>query len=613
MAHQADNPSSPQSSSGGPESFKGTPDTRLTSLTPDEGSQSSLLKSFARSAVATTSPARLPTGSFRNAVSHLDKDPFISSIQGIGTRLSPTASAFSPFVGSTYVRLPAGDGPISAALSTDMGLSRILFISSPAQVSAREVEALLTDLGTDGSPNYGVRSLKAHSAGVFVYFTDIRDACAAQAKLHQADKDWKIAFANSTRVGQTPGAHVEMGHSAVGLSHTGQIQIFAAVPPGAIVDPVHTMGVAHRFLQSHGRLFAFVRLSTFPNGSFRAVAEFCDTTAAFPVIQACSGGISTEGVQIFASAYHLESLSASGLTDAMEGMSVNKRADDADQRLGPVSPNSCQAGQGDQHYNAPVAMYPLMFQTPFTPAMPYMLDSFLPAAQTGSSSPLTSFTPQYPIRSTYHTTTTHHNHVDINRIRDGIDVRTTIMLRNIPNKVDQAMLKRIVDESSWGKYDFMYLRIDFANDCNVGYAFINFVDFVNARGNQRWNCFKSDKVAEISYATIQGKDCLVQKFRNSSVMLEAPHYRPKLYYTSNGPMPDLAGQEEPFPEPDNQSKMKRSCENAEHVGLFTPNAGQHFRDEQRRRRSQYDRGTRLAALEEYDYETAIQHLYGSTA
>lgn len=113
------------------------------------------------------------------------------------------------------------------------------------------------------------------------------------------------------------------------------------------------------------------------------------------------------------------------------------------------------------------------------------------------------------------------------------------------------MLKRIVDESSWGKYDFMYLRIDFANDCNVGYAFINFVDpldiidFVNKRANKRWNCFRSDKVAEISYASkcrfieildlaltvrtaIQGKDCLVQKFRNSSVMLEAHHYRPKV-------------------------------------------------------------------------------------
>jgi hypothetical protein len=102
--------------------------------------------------------------------------------------------------------------------------------------------------------------------------------------------------------------------------------------------------------------------------------------------------------------------------------------------------------------------------------MPYMLDSFLPPAQTSSSSPLTPFTPQYPIfgtlyqtppspaltaqnnyspsrtfsgadradarrqnamrvsRSAYHSTATHHNHVDITRIRDGIDVRTTVRL-----------------------------------------------------------------------------------------------------------------------------------------------------------------------------------------
>lgn len=34
------------------------------------------------------------------------------------------------------------------------------------------------------------------------------------------------------------------------------------------------------------------------------------------------------------------------------------------------------------------------------------------------------------------------------------------------------------------------------------------------------------------------------------------------------------------------------------VGLFAPRAGQNFRDEQRRRRSQYDRGTRLAEIED---------------
>ncbi|KAK5081466.1 hypothetical protein LTR24_008165 [Lithohypha guttulata] len=168
---------------------------------------------------------------------------------------------------------------------------------------------------------------------------------------------------------------------------------------------------------------------------------------------------------------------------------------------------------------------------------------------------------------------TNANAVDIMKIMLGQDVRTTIMLRNIPNRVDQAGLKKLLDETSFGLYDFMYLRIDFANNCNVGYAFINFVDpvsivpFAKARAGQKWNLFQSDKVAEISYATIQGRDCLIQKFRNSSVMLERPAFRPKLYRTGNGPD---AGTEEAFPKPDNHAKLKRSCDNAEHVGLYLP-------------------------------------------
>lgn len=110
------------------------------------------------------------------------------------------------------------------------------------------------------------------------------------------------------------------------------------------------------------------------------------------------------------------------------------------------------------------------------------------------------------------------------------------------------MLKRIVDESSWGKYDFMYLRIDFANDCNVGYAFINFVDpldiidFVNKRANKRWNCFRSDKIAEISYASkfdtlTENLHLALTIFSNSGQGLPCPEVPQQLCDAGGTPLP----------------------------------------------------------------------------
>ena len=43
------------------------------------------------------------------------------------------------------------------------------------------------------------------------------------------------------------------------------------------------------------------------------------------------------------------------------------------------------------------------------------------------------------------------------------------------------------------------------------------------------------------------------------------------------------------------------------IGLFAPRAGQNFRDEQRRRRSQYDRGTRFADIEDSYVSTAYRY------
>ncbi len=50
------------------------------------------------------------------------------------------------------------------------------------------------------------------------------------------------------------------------------------------------------------------------------------------------------------------------------------------------------------------------------------------------------------------------------------------------------------------------------------------------------------------------------------------------------------------------------------LGLFAPSAGQHLRDEQRRRRSQYDRGTSLAEREESGFDDGqIPYITGYSA
>ncbi|KAI8367074.1 RNA recognition motif 2-domain-containing protein [Blakeslea trispora] len=138
---------------------------------------------------------------------------------------------------------------------------------------------------------------------------------------------------------------------------------------------------------------------------------------------------------------------------------------------------------------------------------------------------------------------------DLDNISQGIDTRTTFMIRNIPNKYTQKMLMDTINTTHANTYDFLYLRIDFQNKCNVGYAFINFTDpksvisFAKERISKKWDRFNSDKRCALSFATIQGKTALIKKFKNSQVMFEDIAYQPKLFY-SDGPN---KGKEQPFP------------------------------------------------------------------
>ncbi|CAL0306719.1 unnamed protein product [Lupinus luteus] len=139
--------------------------------------------------------------------------------------------------------------------------------------------------------------------------------------------------------------------------------------------------------------------------------------------------------------------------------------------------------------------------------------------------------------------------LDLGSILRGEDSRTTLMIKNIPNKYTSKMLLVAIDEQCRGTYDFLYLPIDFRNKCNVGYAFINMIDpaqivpFCQAFNGKKWEKFNSEKVASLAYARIQGKASLISHFQNSSLMSEDKRCRPILFHT-DGPN---AGDMKPFP------------------------------------------------------------------
>lgn len=56
-----------------------------------------------------------------------------------------------------------------------------------------------------------------------------------------------------------------------------------------------------------------------------------------------------------------------------------------------------------------------------------------------------------------------------------MDARTTLMIKNIPNKYTIQLLAEEIDREHANSYDFLYLPCDIKNNCNVGYGFVNFL------------------------------------------------------------------------------------------------------------------------------------------
>jgi len=123
------------------------------------------------------------------------------------------------------------------------------------------------------------------------------------------------------------------------------------------------------------------------------------------------------------------------------------------------------------------------------------------------------------------------------------DNEMTVMLRNIPTQLTpKEVLEHL--QAYRGVMDFLYVPIDFKNNCNLGYAFINFnrKDVGSRFCSACETLFPGqEKVAFVQPARVEGLAANVKRFRNSSVMgVLTEEYKPMLFEN---------GVQKPFPGP----------------------------------------------------------------
>ena len=89
-----------------------------------------------------------------------------------------------------------------------------------------------------------------------------------------------------------------MGPTAFpGMAQTAQVSVVAISISPLTQDSPHAEAVVLRLLQLQGQLFAFKKQIPLEDGTFRAIAEFCDQAAASTAVVNCGNALVDVGPQ----------------------------------------------------------------------------------------------------------------------------------------------------------------------------------------------------------------------------------------------------------------------------------------------------------------------------
>jgi len=109
------------------------------------------------------------------------------------------------------------------------------------------------------------------------------------------------------------------------------------------------------------------------------------------------------------------------------------------------------------------------------------------------------------------------------------ETRTTVMLRGLPENVTRSgLLDTLHTRGFFGRYNFVYVPIDFKRNQTLGYALVNLVSPSEAlrlmrhfEGFRSWNV-PSDAVCSVTWCSPQqGLQAYIERYRNSPVMHES--------------------------------------------------------------------------------------------